>query len=412
MGSERGAPPPSPWSTVNPALQIAWDATSLSALMTCARFYKLRIVDGWAAPAGAHLEYGTLFGDAIAVGDRVLALGGSLEEAASESFKWVLEASGEYFLDPANDERWRPWGGVYAQLWRCTHKPKPGRKRCEFALAGKWHEPPEPGEVCGAMLPEGKGGGVPCGSAIETRWVWVPDNGPKNRETLLRAVVWYWEEQVGSMVRPVVLPGTRRPGVEVHFVLPLGVRASTGEDYLICGYLDNVVEWGVDMFIKERKTTSKALNREYFAQFSPNVQIDHYDLAAQIMFPTLPLQGIMLEAHQTLVGGARFARQFLRRSAAARAEYKRELIDYWLPLAARYAESGNYPMSRSQCRMCDFNGICAKEPISRERWLRAEFERRPWNPLLPAPAPAPASRALAQLEKAAQLNREQAENEA
>ncbi len=383
---ERGGVAPNPsFSTVNPRLQLAWDATSLHALMFCAQYYKLHIVEGWRSPAGADLRYGTLFGDAVAVGDRLLALGASLADAARASFDWVLEASGTHPVDDTGDYtgEWVPWGGAYHQLWRCTHAPKPGHKRCEFALAKKWHEPPEPGDTCGALLPEGKGGGVPCGSRIETRWVWVPENTSKNRETLLRAVVWYWEEQRGSAVKPVVMPGTSEPGVEVHFVLPLSVKASTGEFYSICGYLDNVVSWEGNLFIKERKTTGKALNRDYFAQFSPNVQIDHYALAASIMFPSLPLKGIMLEAHQTLVGSARFARQFLRRSAVQREEYFRELITHWLPLAEIYAETGDYPMSRSQCRMCDFNGICAKEPASRERWLRADFERRMWNPLAP-----------------------------
>ncbi len=218
--------------------------------------------------------------------------------------------------------------------------------------------------------------------------MWVAENNAKNRETLLRAVAWYWEEQIGSQVKPVVLPGSAEPGVEVHFVLGLGqdntkIQAYTGEPYLICGYLDNVVEWGSDLFIKERKTTGKALNREYFAQFSPNVQIDHYDLAASLMFPSLPLKGIMLEAHQALVGGARFARQFLHRSPEQRGEYWRELVEHWWPKAEEMAKSGVYPMSRSQCRMCDFNKVCSKAPASRERWLRADFERRVWNPLAP-----------------------------
>ena len=392
-----GRPPNPAFSVVNPRLQLAWDATSLYALMFCARYYQLHIVEGWQAPGGVDLEYGKLYGDAIAAGDRVLALGGSVAEARRVSFRWALEHSGEYVPDPDGEAPvelvWKPWGGAYHQLWRCTHAPKPGLKRCEFALAKKWHEPPEPGDVCGAILPEGKGGGVPCGSAIETKWIWVPESGAKNRETLLRAVVWYWEEQEGSQVRPVVLPASQEPGVEAHFVLPLGMSSYTAEQYLICGYLDNVVEWGSDLFIKERKTTGKTLSKEYFAQFSPNVQTDHYDLAASIMFPSLPLKGIMLEAHQALVGTPRFARQFLHRSPEQREEYLRELLTHWLPKAEKMAKSGDYPMSRSQCRMCDFNTICSKAPASRERWLRADFERRVWNPLAPRVSASPAPRA-------------------
>ncbi len=392
--------PPNPsFSVINPRLQLAWDATSLYALMFCARYYQLSIVEGWQAPGGVDLEYGKLFGDAVAAGDRVRALGGSVAEAQRVSFRWALENSGHYrevhdhpyppteVSEPSYPE-WVPWGGSYHQLWRCTHAPKPGRKRCEFALAKKWHEPPEPGDTCGAILPEGKGGGVPCGSLIETKWVWIPESSAKNRETLLRAVVWYWEEQVGSAVVPVVLPGTAEPGVEVHFVQLIGATAYTGEDYLICGYLDNAVEWGSDLFIKERKTTGKPLSKEYFAQFSPNVQIDHYDLAASIGLPDLPFKGIMLEAHQALVGAPRFARQFLHRSPEQREEYRKELLDHWLPKAEEMAKSGRYPMSRSQCRMCDFNGICSKAPASRERWLRADFEQRVWNPLAPRGAAA------------------------
>ncbi len=374
------------FSTINPRLQIAWDATSLRALMFCPRYYQLNIGEGWQEPVSPDLDFGRLFEDAVEVGDRVLASGGGVDEAQQASFDWALEATGRYVkcddgLGGNNGREWQPWGGRYHQLWRCTHAPKPGRKKCEFAMAGRWHEPPEPGDVCGAILPEGKGGDVPCGSPIETKWVWVAEHTGKNRETLLRAVVWYWEELGGGVVLPFVFPDGKL-AAQQHFVVELGARAPTGERYLLCGYLDRLVTFGGEVFAKEIKTTGSALTKTYMGGFTPNVQIDTYDLVIQMGLLDLPIKGIMLEACQTLVAGARFARKFLHRSPAQRAELRGELLRAWLPMAVGFAEQGHWPMNRASCKMCRFREhVCSKEPKSRERFLRDNFTRRVWNPL-------------------------------
>lgn len=394
------------FSVINPRLQLAWDATSLRALMFCPRYYQLNIIEGYQAES-LDLDYGLFYEAAIEIGDWVMAGGGSVDEAQARSFDWALERTGSYVptppgtnIHPDNPQlccgrdhecgegdcsgplpSWRPWSGAYHQLWRCTHAPSPGRKKCEFALAGRWHEPPEPGDVCGAILPEGKGGGVPCGSLIETEWVWVPEHSAKHRETLLRAVIWYWEEQRGGAVEQFVF-GDGKVAAQVHFTVPLGVMAGTGEEFLLCGYNDRFVTFGGELFIAERKTTGSALTRHYMDGFTPNVQIDTYDLAIVLAWPGLPIKGVMLEAHQALATGARFARRFLHRSPSQREEWRKELVGYWLTVAGRLASTGVYPMNRASCRMCrDFRDVCAKPPESRERFLKGNFKRRMWNPL-------------------------------
>ncbi len=99
------------------------------------------------------------------------------------------------------------------------------------------------------------------------------------------------------------------------------------------------------------------------------------------MFPKLKIKGVMLEACQTLVGGARFGRQMLYRSDAVREEFLKELFGYWLPQAEAFAKAGEYPMNRVACRMCRMKDICRKEPAMRETFLKADFEKNPWNPL-------------------------------
>jgi hypothetical protein len=409
-----GGETPSPFSKINPRLQLAIDASSLW----------LAILEGWRSST-VDLEFGSLYHGALEAGDHARLAGASREEAQLVSLKWVLEHSGrrdletqvccrgeegpcttmENFTDLMDPDTpagklpegctgphgvFIPWGGEYVNRWRCTHTvgskvalamgtanpeyvkggAKKGRK-CPFAHSGVWSIPPAP-NLCGE-----------CGSPVETQVIWLPGKKAKCRYTLVRAVIWYWEEQPEKMEDGVApyrfADGT--DAVELSFQVPLGVTAYTGEEYILCGHMDGLATFGPETFTRERKTTGSALSRRYFDGFSPNIQIDVYDLVGQLLYSKLNLKGVLLEACSTTVGGAKFGTKPLYRGAGVREEFYRELTEYWIPRLEEFAKSGEYPKSREKCGWCDFNGICSKEPGARETWLKADFEKSHWNPL-------------------------------
>lgn len=370
-------PPASAWSTLNPRLQVGVDATSLRSMMTCWRQYQLRIIEGWRG-SKLDLEFGDYYDRALTAGDRTRAEGGSVADAQAASLRVALDVSGT--RDETGD--WVPWGGQYVPVWQCSGTERPehlGKRKCPFAFKRNWQLGYAPA-LCGN-----------CGSPTVEEEHYVPLDKVKHRMNLLRAVAWYWEEFGASdPVRVVVAEDPPRALTQLSFQLPTGVFTAAGEEFYLCGHLDGLAEDDIERWTRERKTTKSALGGFYFDGFSPDPQIDMYDLAGSILFPDVDLAGVMLEACSLIQDGARFARHPLRRTEPLREEFWKDLSEYWLPevdrLAARRNPDGtpvDYPMSRSSCRMCEFRGICTMEPRTRERFLAANFTRDRWDPMVP-----------------------------
>ncbi len=108
---------------------------------------------------------------------------------------------------------------------------------------------------------------------------WESDDTAKNRRTLVRAVVWYTDNFIkGDLVQPVALAdGT--PAVELSFALPLLEKATPSEEFLICGHLDGLCEFGGDIFVRERKTTKTTISQYYFKRYLPDARALGADFA-------------------------------------------------------------------------------------------------------------------------------------
>ena len=376
---------PSMFSPTIPKLQTAWDSTSLRALMTCPRMYEYQIIGGWRGST-VDLEFGGMFASAVEHFKKARLEGKTRDEAQLVALRWAMENSGHYEIDqPDLDgadtwmdgrEYWVPWGGAYYDQWRCTgtepYKNAKGNKaKCPLSHKGKYQQGIGP-TTCGE-----------CGSPVEQLNRWVPGNPVKDRYGLVRAVVWYAEEQpeeLGSYgVEPINLPdGT--PAVELPFRIPMPWQSPAGDTYILAGYLDSIVRFNDDLFIADDKTTKKMLNKSYWDGFAPHVQVDTYDLAGSVMFPDLDIKGVLIEGTQLMVNGARFAKQTFYHNEEQRAEYFREL-EHWLRQAERYAAADYWPMNRAACPMCPFKKICSKPPQYRDKYLAADFKQRHWNPL-------------------------------
>lgn len=366
------------WSSVIPDLQIAWDSTSLKAFMACPRQWYYAIHEGWRFPGNVDTDFGGFFASSVECFKKALLSGRSKEQATLDALRYVLQAT---------YPEGKPWGGRYDEQWRCTgtnlyRNGKGNRAKCPWSHKGVWLPSPAP-DVCGE-----------CGSPCETQRRWVPDHNTKDRYTLVRLVAWYCDEQAGESTAgpvPYSFPNGQ-PAVELSFVLPLPIRPLKqpglgeypaeyyDEPYLLCGHIDSIMQFGAERFISDNKTTKNALTPAYFAQYSPNVQVDTYDLAGSVLWPDLALKGVMIEAAQTLTEGARFGVGVMYRTEGQRAEYLEEL-EWWLRQAEKCAKEGYWPKNRASCYMCQFKMVCSKDKDQRERYLQSNFTKSYWNPL-------------------------------
>jgi len=211
---------------------------------------------------------------------------------------------------------------------------------------------------------------------------WDSPHEAKNIESLVRSVVWYFDHYRNDAFHVIRLnTGAAAVELSFNFSLPFAVE---GTELTYCGHLDALGSYGGETYFLDRKTTGSSLSESFFKQFSPDVQMTGYTLAAQVAF-SAPSSGGIIDALQVGAGFTRFGRQIVLAS--------HEQLDEWLEGAQQYIDSsfryhdlGRWPMNETACTMyagCEFLGVCSKSPSLRERFLEATFERRIWDPLVP-----------------------------
>lgn len=361
---------PSMWSSHNPKLQTAWDATSLNALMTCPTYYNLSIREGWREKGNVDLDFGKFFASSVELYKKERVFGAKKQEALDKALEWLLGAT---WIESEG----HGWGGNYERQWRCTgtepyKNVRGNRAKCPYSHKGVW-VPGDAPNVCGL-----------CGSPTEAATHYIPNHKTKHRKSLIRALIWYVEEQPDDLregLAPLKLPdGTA--AVELSFKLPLPFTNKYGEQYILAGHMDDISELGEERFIADNKTTTQWLGPKYWSHYSPNTQVDTYDLVGSTLYKDLDISGVVIDAIQLLVEGVKFDRQIFYRNDELRAEWLSE-IEAWLKLAEQYAETDHWPMARSQCWRCPFAKVCKLPKSQRPRALEADFEKRsrPWNPM-------------------------------
>lgn len=141
------------------------------------------------------------------------------------------------------------------------------------------------------------------------------------------------------------------------------------------------MQFGGENWISDNKTTTKTLGQRYWATYSPNTQVDLYDLTGSVLWPALNIQGVMIEGAQvTKTQGPELGIGLVRRDDEQREEFLNEL-EYWLNQAEHFADEDYWPMNRRNCFLCPFKVVCSLTPHKRQAKLDEVFEKRHWNPL-------------------------------
>ncbi len=270
-------------------------------------------------------------------------------------------------------EGWRPkgenvhlkFGGIYAKALEIYHKTRAQYK----AITPLSHKE--------AMYEAIK-------YALEASWPWPFTDLLKSRENLIRSIVWYLDNYEDDPCRTVTLSdGT--PAVE------LATRMQLDERNVLIVHLDRIVEFSGHTYIQDQKTTKGSLGSYYFEGFNPDNQMSAYSVVGHVVYKT-PVQGVMIDAAQILVGGTRFERGFTYRTREQLAEWLAD-VSWWVGPYQRAAERADWPMNDTSCSKyrssdpfgnahgCPLRKVCGADPRVREKYLESDFVKQPWNPL-------------------------------
>jgi hypothetical protein len=210
---------------------------------------------------------------------------------------------------------------------------------------------------------------------------WTTDCSQRNRLSLIRAVVWYLEHFKEDPAKTIIL-ADGKPAVELSFKMEIPLVSPNGDNYLLCGHLDRVVEFADQIWVMDRKTTTSTLTDYYFSRYSPDNQMSLYTLSSRIVLPR-SASGVIIDACQLLATGARFQRSFVNRTNGQVDEWMDD-IQTWIKIAEGYAKAQHWPMNDTACDKyggCKFREVCNKDPKVRKHILSSGFEKRIWNPL-------------------------------
>ena len=212
---------------------------------------------------------------------------------------------------------------------------------------------------------------------------WTSDEPTKTRETLVRSVIWYLDQFVDDPAETAIL-ADGSAAVELPFRIDIDVASSlTGENYLLCGYLDRKVEFLGSAWITDWKTTKGMLDEKYFAGYSPNNQVSLYTLAGTIIDHS-PIAGVIIDAAQMAVTFTRFQRAHIGRTPPQLEEWLRDAIIVIRQNEA-YVEANYWPQNDTACTQyggCPYRAVCSVSPDIRSRLLEGLYQRRKWDPLV------------------------------
>lgn len=338
-------PAQSPYCESNSKLQFAWDSTSMGAFKDCPRKYQLSIIEGWQPKHQAlPLTFGILYHKGIETFYRERdANGKSYKEAVHETVRYLLHATYySYEVQKCTD-----CGEVY--------KSAP--------------------EICRAC-------GNETFSPTTLRAPWETDDTQRNRQMLIRAVVWYCEQYKDSPFKTLIL-ADGSAAVELSFRFELPKTTPGGVPYLWCGHFDRAcVDQSDNIWIQDSKSTKYALSSNYFDKYSPDNQMSGYTVGSKVAF-SIPAKGVMITAVQLGAEWCRYGLGFAPRTEGQQREWIADIL-FYIALAQQCAEEDYWPMNDKACHHyggCQFRGVCSKSPEVREKFLESDFIRRPWNPL-------------------------------
>lgn len=212
---------------------------------------------------------------------------------------------------------------------------------------------------------------------------WKSNDSYKNKFTLIRALVWYFDKWRSNPLEIITL-ASGRPAVELSFQFPIDLKNPWGDPYVICGHLDALAKFHPNTWVLDTKSSKHDLDDRFFAQFTPSIQFPLYTIAANIVYHQ-PVVGVICDGVQTLVGGTRFKRAPIQYPPDWLNEFFATVLRK-IKEIERWHQERFFPMNPTACDKyggCQFREICRKHPDVRQLFLddATRWRRESWEPL-------------------------------
>lgn len=218
--------------------------------------------------------------------------------------------------------------------------------------------------------------------ALTETWVdgapWETGDPNKNRENLIRTVIWFAEE---FREDPLETYHT----ADGHAAVEFSFRLNVDNGITFCGHIDRlVVDPQGDIYPTDNKTTKSTISPYFFEGFKPDSQMSMYAFAGKMIY-NVPVKGVIIDAAQIAAGFTRFGRAPTYRTDDELNEWYEETMDLILETQARTRE-GRLRHNPAGCSMyggCPFRSVCSRPPKLRPNFLRADFDQRKekWDPI-------------------------------
>lgn len=202
---------------------------------------------------------------------------------------------------------------------------------------------------------------------FETGKPWQSDHNLKNRENLIRSIIWYLDHFSDDQALPVTI-ASGVPAVELNITLPVD------DDIILAGHLDRLAEFADNLYVMDQKTTGTTISAKYFEGFSPDTQMSLYTFLGKASFG-IPVKGVIIDAAQIAVGFTRFERGFTFRTEGQLNEWYDSAMHH-IQAAQRATRENYFPMNPSACGNyggCPFRTVCSRDAGARKNFLAADF---------------------------------------
>lgn len=305
--------------------QIFWDSTSLDLAKTCAQKYNLTMRWGFKKKVeSVDLIWGLLLHKGLEVFARCQAEKRSFTHSLNEALLFVIEEAGE-----REKKKWLP----QERFLQSTS----------------------------------------------------PEDNKKNLYTLLRALIWYFNDHKNDALKTVILQDGK-PAVELSFRFNLPAKTASGITYVQCGHIDRLGTLGTQTFIVDAKSTKGTIGTDFFSKYHLSNQMSCYDVAGSVVWFE-DLDGVIIDAVQVAVNFSRFDRGMTKRSEFRREQWIRDAVHKIKEieqLVESYGDSLEWPMNDTACNYyggCPMKDACAAVSLSaRKQILRTDFKQDIWNP--------------------------------
>lgn len=336
-----------------------YDASKISDFEKCPQLFDYKHNQGY-QPNNNNIDllFGQLLGDALEIFERRLFDGAAVDDAHTDALGHILSNA----TNPDGTHRF----GSFVKSWRCTGETKYVNEKgnpakCPNSHKGRYFVLPAP-EIC------------PCGSKIELHDLWMPTKVGKDIDSLVELLVGYTDAAHTRKLIPTSLNG--KPLIEHYWETTLD-HEFLSAPVILCGNIDIVKSFGPENFIVDYKSTGLGLTDHYWRQFSPNVQVDLYNMAAAKILPTLNIKGVAIEAFSTADPSPGF--KLFRATQSQKAEMFQETAA-WISLIQSCYRGGIWPRNRTACYSCPFQKVCSQPPEARQAILDSNYWRGKWNP--------------------------------